>query len=70
MKTMLFTVIAVCVSASLCFLGTYSAIKAREHTTPPGVPPGGYNSSASAVAAIWFLFDIWLVSRIFKAGLG
>ncbi|EAS35900.3 uncharacterized protein CIMG_01254 [Coccidioides immitis RS] len=64
MKIMLFTALATCVSASLCCLGIYCTIKAREHTSPPGAPPGGYNSSASAVAAIWFLFAIWVANSL------
>ncbi|KAI1920996.1 hypothetical protein LOZ07_005097 [Ophidiomyces ophidiicola] len=60
MRIMLFTVLASCLSASLSCLGIYCTIKAREHTSPPGASGNEYNSSASAVAAIWFLFDIWI----------
>ncbi|KAK2791372.1 hypothetical protein FQN53_004553 [Emmonsiellopsis sp. PD_33] len=63
MKIMLFNLLATCVAASLCCLGIYCTVKAREHTTPAGSSSDivtGYNSSASAVAAIWFIFDIWI----------
>lgn len=70
MKTMLFMVIAVCCSASLGFLGVFCAVRAREHTTPPGASMDGYNSSASAVSAIWFIFDIWWVAFGVQDGSG
>ncbi|KMQ41869.1 Brefeldin A sensitivity protein-related, domain of unknown function DUF2421 [Trichophyton rubrum] len=63
-KIMIFSLSALCVSASICCLGIYCVVKAREHTTAPGKPAGGYNASACAVAAIWFLFAIWLVNSI------
>ncbi|EFQ98445.1 hypothetical protein MGYG_01473 [Nannizzia gypsea CBS 118893] len=63
-KIMLFSLSALCVSASICCLGVYCVIKAREHTTAPGKRAGGYNASACAVVAIWFLFAIWLVNSI------
>ncbi|KAL1960341.1 hypothetical protein VTO42DRAFT_8301 [Malbranchea cinnamomea] len=64
MRTMIYMVISTCTAASLCFLGVFCAVKAREHTTPPGGSLDGYNSSASAVSAIWFIFDIWLGNTI------
>jgi hypothetical protein len=38
--------------------------RARINTTPPGGPPTGYNSSASAVCAIWFMFQIYCVNYL------
>ncbi len=46
-------------------LGQWSAIKAREHTTPAGASPAvalGYNSSASVVNAIFFMVNIFGIS--------
>ena len=71
MKITLFSVLTTCVSASLCCLGVFCAVRAREHTTPPGGNPTDYNSSASVVSAIWFIFDIWLVTSqffLYRAG--
>lgn len=59
MKILLFSVVSVCTSASLCCLGIFCSVKAREHTARPGAAPDEYNSSASAVSAIWFLFGTW-----------
>ncbi|KAK2848491.1 hypothetical protein FQN49_005673 [Arthroderma sp. PD_2] len=63
-KIVIYSLTALCASASLCCLGVYCAVKARDHTAAPGEPPGTYNSSACAVAAIWLLFSIWLVNSI------
>jgi hypothetical protein len=46
-------------------LGQWAGIKARQHTTPPGASPAvanGYNSSASAVNAIFLMFNIFCIS--------
>jgi hypothetical protein len=46
-------------------LGQWAGIKARQHTTPPGAPASvayGYNSSASAVNAIFLMFNIFCIS--------
>ncbi|KAK2745140.1 hypothetical protein FQN57_004047 [Myotisia sp. PD_48] len=63
-KIIIFSVLAVCVAASLSCLGVFCAVRARQHTEDPNDPPGAYNSSASAVAAIWFIFDIWIGNTI------
>ncbi|KAH8812045.1 hypothetical protein F5884DRAFT_820070 [Xylogone sp. PMI_703] len=44
-------------------LGLWSGIKAREHTTPPGVR-ALYNSSQAAVCAIWLFANIYFVNTI------
>jgi hypothetical protein len=46
-------------------LGQWAGVKARQHTTPPGASPAvanGYNSSASAVNAIFLIFNIFCIS--------
>ncbi|KKZ60220.1 hypothetical protein EMCG_05030 [[Emmonsia] crescens] len=63
MKIMLFNLLAMCIAASLGCLGLFSAVRAREHTTPVDASEdvrNGYNSSACAVSAVWFFFDIWI----------
>jgi hypothetical protein len=48
-------------------LGQWAGIKARQHTTPPGASlavANGYNSSASAVNAIFLIFNIFCVSLL------
>jgi len=62
MKIILFDILSACVSASLCCLAVFCAVRAREHNTPADASESvrtGYNSDACAVAAIWLLFMIW-----------
>lgn len=62
MKIMFFNVLSTCVSASLCCLAVFSAIKARQHNMSPDASEAvltGFNSDACAVAAIWLIFMIW-----------
>lgn len=59
--------IAVCFGSAVSLLALWSAIKARQHTTPPGLePPRGpmYNSSHSAVCAVWLFANIWLCNTL------
>lgn len=54
-----------CFAAGMVCLGQWAGIKARQHTTPPGAPAAvayGYNSSASAVNAIFLMFNIFGIS--------
>ena len=57
-KIMAFDLISVCVSASLCCLAVFCAVKARENNTAPDARDG-FSSDACAVAAIWLIFMIW-----------
>ncbi|KAF3402071.1 hypothetical protein F1880_009843 [Penicillium rolfsii] len=62
MKIMFFDLLSTCVSASLCCLATFCAVKAREHNTPADASEAvrtGYSSDACAVAAIWLVVMIW-----------
>ncbi|KAE8381971.1 hypothetical protein BDV26DRAFT_300451 [Aspergillus bertholletiae] len=67
MKIMFFDLLATCVSASLCCLTIYCAVKAREHNTASDASEdvkNGYNSDACAVSAIWLIFMIWVANTI------
>ena len=59
-------VIATCVGGGIAMLQLWSGIQARRHTEPPGLPPARYryNSSQSAVCAIWLFFQIWVVNSM------
>ncbi|KAJ6042014.1 uncharacterized protein N7446_013080 [Penicillium canescens] len=57
-KIMFFDLISVCLSASLCCLAVFCAVKARENNTAPDARDG-FSSDACAVAAIWLIFMIW-----------
>jgi hypothetical protein len=56
-----------CLAASFVLLGQYAGIKARESTKPAGAPPdayGTYNSSASAVNAIFLIIVLFGINLI------
>ena len=63
-QSMLLNVITVCFSAAVNLLAMYSATQARLHTTPPGAPPNGYNSSASAVCGVWLFFQVYCINYL------
>ena len=73
-QTMLFNVIGVCIGAAVALLEIYCSVQARAHTSPsvkatgngpsPGAAVTTYNSSASAVSAIWLFFNIYLVNTV------
>ncbi|KAI9711843.1 MAG: hypothetical protein M1820_001988 [Bogoriella megaspora] len=77
-QTLALNVITACFSAAVSILALWSSVQARVHTTPrvapgtggpgtvgtpsPGAQTGGYNSSQSAVCAIWLFFQIYAVN--------
>ena len=73
-QTMLLNIEGVCIAGAVSLLEIYCSVQARAHTSPPvkadgnGPSPGAqvatYNSSASAVCAIWLFFNIYLVNAI------
>ncbi|KAF2215075.1 hypothetical protein CERZMDRAFT_36324 [Cercospora zeae-maydis SCOH1-5] len=67
-QTITLNILGVCVGAAICLLALYSSIQARIHTTPAGAPPMGYNSSASAVLAVWLFFFVYL-ANVLRAAL-
>ena len=73
-QTMLLNIIAICFGAAIVLLAIYCSVQARAHTTPvrspssngpsPGASVVKYNSSASAVCAIWLFFDIYFANTL------
>lgn len=73
-QTMLFNIIGLCIGAAVALLEIYCSVQARAHTSPsvkatgngpsPGTAVSNYNSSASAVSAIWLFFNIYLVNTL------
>jgi hypothetical protein len=63
-QTMSLNILGVCLGAAVNLLALYTAIRARQNTAAPGAPPNAYNSSASAVCAIWFMVQIYLVNYL------
>lgn len=65
----------ICIGSCIALLTVYSSVQARAHTTPAvtatanGAPTSGalvtgYNSSASAVSAIWLFANIYFVNSM------
>lgn len=63
-QTMSLNVLGVCLGAAVNLLALYTAVQARMNTAAPGAPPNAYNSSASAVCAIWFMVQIYLINYL------
>lgn len=63
----LLNVLSVGVAAAMNLLALYCATQARAHTAHPGAAPTAYNSSASAVLAIWLIFQTYLVNALRSA---
>lgn len=64
MQTMMLNVVSICVAAAVCLFSLYCGIRARINTTAAGAPPTGYNSSASAVLAIFLIVQTFLVNTL------
>ena len=73
-QTLTLNVLSVSLGAALALLVLYSGVQARNHTSGPltpeelasyqatGRPP--YNSSQSAVCAVWLIFSIWFINMV------
>ncbi len=62
-QTLILNTLGICLGSAVALLGIWSGIQARMHTTPPGSTTG-YNSSQSAVCAIWLFASIYFVSAM------
>ncbi|OIW22794.1 hypothetical protein CONLIGDRAFT_150020 [Coniochaeta ligniaria NRRL 30616] len=69
LQNLVLNVFAICFGSAVAMLALWSSIKARENTTPAGEslidPATGtvrYNSSQSAVLAVWLFANIWFVN--------
>ncbi|KAK4547039.1 hypothetical protein LTR36_001260 [Oleoguttula mirabilis] len=61
-QTMSLNILSTGLAASINLLALYCVTQARLHTTAPGHPLQGYNSSASAVCAVWLVVQIYFVN--------
>ncbi|RDH38219.1 hypothetical protein BDQ94DRAFT_156886 [Aspergillus welwitschiae] len=67
MRIMFFDLLSTCVSASLCCLAIFCAVRARQHNTSPDASEAvrnGFSSDACAVSAIWLIFMIWAANTV------
>src|SRR5277367_7069041 len=62
-QTLILNIISICLGAAIGLLGIWSSIQARIHTTPEG-SKAAYNSSQSAICAIWLFANIWLINLL------
>ncbi|KAE9372370.1 hypothetical protein N431DRAFT_339051 [Stipitochalara longipes BDJ] len=61
LQNVVLNTLAVCIGSAVALLGIWSSVQARKHTTPHG-STARYNSSQSAVCAIWLFANIWFVN--------
>jgi hypothetical protein len=67
MMNLLLNALAVCVGSAVSMLALWSAVQARQNTAGPASQPAAalaYNSSQSAVCAIWLFANIWFVNVV------
>ncbi|KAL8691620.1 MAG: hypothetical protein Q9218_003195 [Villophora microphyllina] len=73
-QTMLFNIVGICIGSCIALLAIYCSVQARAHTTrhteptsggpSPGAAVAPYNSSASAVCAIWLFSNIYVSNTL------
>ncbi|KAL2182040.1 uncharacterized protein P884DRAFT_190918 [Thermothelomyces heterothallicus CBS 202.75] len=62
MMNLMLNALAVCVGSAVSMLALWSAVQARQNTAGPASSPAAalaYNSSQSAVCAVWLFANIW-----------
>jgi hypothetical protein len=67
LMNLLLNVLAVCVGSAVSMLALWSAVQARHNTASVGTQPAAapsYNSSQSAVCAVWLFANIWFVNVV------
>ncbi|KAI0099629.1 hypothetical protein GGR51DRAFT_392419 [Nemania sp. FL0031] len=60
-QTLVFNVIFLSIGSAVSLLILWSSLQARFHTQST---PSGYNSSQSAVSAVWLFANIWIVNTV------
>jgi len=67
LMNLLLNALAVCVGSAVSMLALWSAVQARQNTAGPATSPAAalaYNSSQSAVCAVWLFANIWLCNVV------
>ncbi len=62
-QNLILNTIGTCLGSAMAILGLWSGIQARNHTAPEG-SEASYNSSQSAVCAIFLIVNIWAVNAL------
>ncbi|KAJ9660707.1 hypothetical protein H2201_006786 [Coniosporium apollinis] len=74
-QTLFLNILSICLSTAVQLLAIYCAVMARQHTgttsgpssvgvPTPGTSTAAYNSSASAVSAIWLFAQIYMITTL------
>jgi hypothetical protein len=63
-QTLMLNVLGICIGSAVSLLGIWSGVQARLHTAAPGPAAAAYNSSQSAICAIWLFVNIWFVNLL------
>lgn len=61
-QNIIVNILTISLTTAIAILAMWSVVQARVHTTPPGGSMSAYNSSASAVAAVWLFFLIYIIN--------
>ncbi|KAL6409997.1 hypothetical protein AUP68_06405 [Ilyonectria robusta] len=68
-QNLILNLLVICVGSAVSLLALWSSIQARIHTSPPTfqgttIAPPPYNSSQSAVCAVWLFANIWFANLV------
>lgn len=69
-QSLILNVLFICIASAMSLLAVWSSVQARLHTSSPSSAQGAvsmplpYNSSQSAVCAVWLFFNIWIANLI------
>lgn len=68
-QILVLNVLIICVGSAVSLLALWSSIQARIHTSPPTsqgttTGPPSYNSSQSAVCAVWLFANMWFANLV------
>ncbi|KAK9243594.1 hypothetical protein V1506DRAFT_543977 [Lipomyces tetrasporus] len=64
LQTLFLNVLMTCTAVAVNLFALWTAIQAREHTTNDQSLEENYNSSASAVCAVWFMVQIYFTNAL------
>lgn len=68
-QNLILNLLVICVGSAVSLLALWSSVQARIHTSPPTsqgttIAPPAYNSSQSAVCAVWLFANIWFANLV------
>ncbi|KAM5347566.1 hypothetical protein ACJ41O_007390 [Fusarium nematophilum] len=68
-QILVLNVLIICIGSAVSLLALWSSIQARIHTSPPtsqgtATGPPSYNSSQSAVCAVWLFANMWFANFV------